>query len=95
MSAPDFEWDPNKAAQNAASHGVSFDEAKRVFRDPNALDYADDREDYGEDRSVCIGNIDGELFYVAYTERGTNIRIISARRAGKQECDEYYRQNSA
>ena len=65
-----------------------------VFRDPFAIAWIDEREDYGEERSVLIGISGREVLYVAYTERGDNIRIISARRAEKHEQDGYYRQNA-
>lgn len=50
MGEPEFDWDPAKAAQNLADHGVSFDMAEDVFKDPFALEWLDDREDHGEDR---------------------------------------------
>jgi len=58
---------------------VSFEVAKTVFL---AIDRLDDRENYGEERFVIIGMAEGHiLLFVAYTERGERIRIISARRA--------------
>lgn len=85
-----FDWDKSKAKSNAAKHGVSFDVAKSVFKDPFAVEYLDDRQNYGEDRFVIIGRIDGHLLYVAYTERKDVIRIISARRATKNEQEVYF-----
>lgn len=55
MNDDHFEWDDAKAALNYASHGVTFETAKRVFRDPFAIERLDDREDYGEDRYNIIG----------------------------------------
>ena len=89
-----FEWDRNKATSNYAKHGISFDEAKGVFRDSFAIEELDDREDYGEDRYTLIGLAGNKLLFVAYTERGENIRLISARKADKDEQDEYYRQKA-
>jgi len=89
-----FEWDRNKATSNYAKHGIRFDEAKGVFRDSFAIEELDDREDYGEDRYTLIGLAGNKLLFVAYTERGENIRLISARKADKDEQDEYYRQKA-
>jgi hypothetical protein len=74
---------------------VSFDLAKTVFRDPFAIERLDDREDYGEARFVLIGMAEGNiLLFVAYTERGGRIRLISARRATQDEQDDYFQQNT-
>jgi uncharacterized protein len=90
-----FDWDDAKAAANLQAHGVSFELAKTVFKDPFAIEFLDDREDYGEDRFVIIGMAEGQvLLFVAYTERAERIRIISARRATKNEQDQYFRQNA-
>jgi uncharacterized DUF497 family protein len=51
----EFEWYGAKAEANLQSHGVSFDLAKTVFKDPFAIEGLDDREDYGEERFVIIG----------------------------------------
>jgi uncharacterized DUF497 family protein len=85
-----FAWDKSKAKDNYAKHGVSFDLAKRVFEDPFAVEFLDDRQDYGEERFVIIGMVDDYLLYVAYTERNEIIRIISARRATKHEQEAYF-----
>jgi uncharacterized DUF497 family protein len=55
MNEPEFEWDAVKAAQNVADHGITFEMARDVFKDPVAIEWLDDREDYGEDRYVIIG----------------------------------------
>ena len=85
-----FRWDKNKAKNNYAKHGVSFDLAKDVFKDPFAVEFLDDRQDYGEERFVIIGMAGDHLLYVAYTERNEVIRIISARRATKHEQEAYF-----
>jgi uncharacterized DUF497 family protein len=51
----EFEWHDAKAEANLRTHGVSFGMAKAVFKDPFALEWLDDREDYGEERFVMIG----------------------------------------
>jgi hypothetical protein len=87
-----FGWDKSKAEKNYAKHGVGFDLAKGVFKDPFAVEVLDDRQDYGEKRFVIIGMVDHLLLYVAYTERNEVIRIISARRATKHEQEAYFQQ---
>ena len=91
----EFEWNDAKADTNLQSHGVSFDLAMTVFRDPFAVDRLDDRRDYGEERFVIIGLAEGNvLLFIAYTERQNRIRIISARRATQYEQDDYFRQST-
>jgi len=91
----EFDWHDAKADANLQSHGVSFDLARTVFRDPFAIERLDDRADYGEERFVMIGMAEGDiLLFVAYTEREERIRIISARRATQYEQDDYFQQNA-
>ncbi len=90
MTDDDFEWDDAKAAANHALHGVPFDAARTVFRDPFAMEWLDDREDYGEVRYAIIGMVEGRLLYVAYAMRGERIRIISARGAEPHERRLYH-----
>jgi len=92
----EFECNP-KAEANLCAHGVSFDLAKTVFKDPFAIERLDEREDYGEERFVIIGMAEGNLLLlVAYTERKNNesIRLISARRATQYEQDDYFQKNA-
>jgi uncharacterized DUF497 family protein len=78
----EFEWHNAKADANLRNHGVSFELAKTVFKDPCAVGRLDDREDYGEERSIIIGIAEGHvLLFVVYTERADCTRIISARRS--------------
>jgi uncharacterized protein len=56
--------DETKAAENYAKHGVSFELATEVFRDPFAIERLDDREDYGEDRFILIGSTEGAMLTV-------------------------------
>lgn len=66
-----------------------------MFKDPFAIERLDDRQDYGEERFVLIGMAEGKvLLFVAYTERGERIRLISARRATQYEQEDYFRQNA-
>lgn len=90
-----FEWHRGKAEANFRTHGVSFDLAKTVFKDPFAIERLDDREDYGEERFVIVGMAEGNiLLLVAYVEREERIRIISARRATQYEQDDYFQKNA-
>ena len=94
MNGGAFEWDDAKAAENYVDHGVTFEVAQDVFKDPFALDWLDDREPYGELRYATIGMAEGRLLYVAYTMRGETIRIISARGAEPYERRRYHEENS-
>ena len=94
MSNPEFEWDAVKAARNEADHGVTFEMARDVFKDPFAIEWLDDREDYGEERYVIIGMVSNRLLFAAYTMRGESIRIISARGAEPYERRQYHEANS-
>ncbi|MCC6776459.1 MAG: BrnT family toxin [Hyphomicrobiales bacterium] len=94
MEGDDFEWDDAKAARNEANHGVSFETAIRVFKDPFAIERVDDRKDYGEVRFSILGLVDGRLLYVAYTLRNGTIRIISARGAEPNERRQYHEDNT-
>ncbi len=85
-----FEWDPQNAESNIEKHGVSFEEASTVFRDPLSLSIDDPLHSTGEVRMVQIGSSHkNRLLVVVHTERGDNIRIISARKATKEERNNY------
>jgi uncharacterized DUF497 family protein len=81
----EFEWDPAKAASNLRKHWISFPYATRVFLDPHRQERLDTREAYGEDRWVALGRVDEWVLAVVYTLRGSNIRLISARKANKND----------
>ena len=55
MDDGNYQWDDAKAASNYAKHGVTFEAARDVFKDPFAIEFIDDREDYDEDRLILIG----------------------------------------
>ena len=81
-----FEWDPAKAAENLAKHGVSFEEAATVFRDTLSATGTDPDHSVGEERFIIFGlSTSGRLLVVAHTEHGDIIRIISARLATSGE----------
>ena len=84
-----FEWDDEKNDINIKKHGIDFEDAVSVFHHP-MLTFLDEREMYGEDRWISIGWISSLVGVVVYTEReGDVIRIISARKATKQEVRRY------
>ena len=93
MNGDPFEWDGAKAGANYAKHGVTFEAARDVFKDPFAIEQADDRQTYGEERWTIIGMAHGRLLFVAYTMRNEAIRIISARAAEPFEQREYHEQS--
>ena len=90
---PEFEWDDDKAAKNLLKHGISFPQAISAFRDTFAVEYPDDRRDYGEDRFIHIGMANGQLLTIVFTERADRTRLISARRSTKYEEELYHSQN--
>jgi uncharacterized DUF497 family protein len=88
-----FQWDDEKAASNCGKHGVRFEAARDVFKDPFAVELIDDRHDYGEDRFVLIGMASGRLLTLVYSLRDGTIRIISARGAEPFEHRADHEQN--
>jgi uncharacterized protein len=81
-----FEWDPEKAKRNQKKHGVSFEEAVTVFYDPLAATFEDADHSAGEQRLITIGfSSRDRLLFVSHTERGRDLRIISARLATAHE----------
>jgi uncharacterized DUF497 family protein len=83
-----FSWDARKAGQNINKHKVSFEEASTIFYDENAIEYFDPEHSKSEDRFLMLG-LSGHLriMVVSYCMRrkGSEIRIISARKATKKE----------
>jgi uncharacterized DUF497 family protein len=76
-----FDWDPAKAAANLRKHGIGFDEAATVFRDPLGRIFADEWHSEGEEREIIVGRLDNQsVALVVFRESPPNhIRIISAR----------------
>lgn len=82
----EFEWDPDKSEANLKKHGTSFHEASEVFGDPLAITFSDPDHSIGEHRFLTFGlSRTNELLVVVHTGRHGKIRIISARRATRQE----------
>ena len=92
----DFEWNPNKAASNQRKHGVAFNQAVLVFKDPMALTIYDNESSIGEEeRWITLGQVDGRIYLLVvhtYQDIDSNrvkIRVISARKASKSEITQY------
>lgn len=88
-----FDWNEAKAASNIKKHGISFHEAKSIFYDENAIQFFDsDSSTFSEDRFIMLGvSADLNILTVCHCERddGNTIRIISARKATKNETQYY------
>jgi len=86
----EFEWGGDKAQANLKKHGVSFEEASTVFRDPLALTIPDPVHSQVEDRFITLGeSIRRRLLVVVATDREDKIRLISARLANRRERKNY------
>lgn len=84
-----FEWDETKNRDNLHKHGIDFIDVLSVFASPMLI-AVDDRIDYGEDRWIGIGLLSDIPIVVVWAERSEDeIRIISARKANRQERERY------
>ena len=81
-----FEWDESKRQANLAKHHIDFRDARRVFEGP-VFEKVGSRR--GEDRIFAIGLMEGIPIVVVYVMRGERRRIISARRANRDERQDY------
>jgi len=88
-----FEWDETKRKSNIKKHGIDFLEAPMIFSG-NTLTIEDNRYDYGEVRFVTFGVLCDRVVSVIHTETEDTIRIISIRKATKNEEKEYFSQVS-
>ena len=92
-----FEWDPAKARQNARKHRITFERGATVFLDPNALSLFDEQHSEDEERWVTLGlDHTGALLVICHTyheqtEISARVRLISARKATKNETKQYQR----
>ena len=93
MADIQFDWDKSKASLNKKKHGVSFEEAVTVFYDDDALEFHDPDRSQEEDRFFMVGlSFRTRVLLVSHCvrESGSLIRIISARKATKQEAQRYW-----
>ena len=86
-----FEWDEDKRQANLRKHRIDFADLPILFNG-YTVTVQDTRFSYGESRFITIGLIKGQALVVAHTERVDNIRIISARKATKNEEISYFEQ---
>jgi len=86
-----FIWDEKKNRANLNKHGVDFNDAVRAWYDPDRLDFFDAEHSSDEVRWIFLGAVAGAVLFVVETEPDEEtVRIISARRASKQEQEVYY-----
>jgi uncharacterized DUF497 family protein len=87
-----FEWDFNKANSNLQKHDVSFHQAISAFQDPDAIEFEDLAHSQREERFKLLGLSDAAILIIVFTVRdaGEIFRIISARRATRQERRDYH-----
>lgn len=91
----EFSWDPKKNLSNIRKHGVSFEEAKTIFLDDYAIRYFDPDHSSEEDRFIMLGISETIRVLVVchcYLQEDSVIRIISARKATKNEEDSYWKE---
>ena len=79
-----FIWHEPKRQTNLKKHGMDFADAELVFSGPT-FTFADDREDYGEQRWVTLGLLGEKVVVIVHTETHEEIRVISMREADKDE----------
>ena len=82
-----FEYDREKSAANKDEHGLHFDEAQELWRDPDLLEVPARTTD--EPRWIAIGRLGGKHWSAVFTRRGENIRLISVRRSRDEEVEVY------
>ena len=87
----EFDWDEAKRKANLRNHGIDFVGIEQIF-DGETVTILDDRFDYGEQRFVTFGMLEGRVVAVAHTEADERIRIISVRKATKNEEKSYYKE---
>lgn len=88
-----FEWNEGKRLSNLRKHGIDFVGIEKVF-EGTTVTLLDDRFDYGEERFVTFGLLDNRVVVVAHTETDQVIRIISVRKAAKDEEISYFKEIS-
>ena len=95
MSSVTFSWDDRKNQTNQRKHDISFEEAQTVFFEENAIEYFDPDHSENEGRYLMLGlSYRLRALVVAHSlrKKGTEIRIISARKATKKEQKFYFGQ---
>jgi len=85
----EIDWDSQKRESNLAKHGIDFADLHELFEDPNLVEKVDSRRNYGETRIQVVGQARGRVLFVVYTWRGSARRMISARKATREERRDY------
>ena len=86
----DADWDEKKRLSNIAKHGIDFAVAASIF-DGAFVEFSQRQREYGEERIGALGRREEEIIFVEYTWRGERRRIISARRARRDERERYHK----
>jgi len=86
-----YTYDPKKLTANLKKHGLDFKDAAQVIESERAVTFEDRRFDYGEQRFVTLGMLRGVLVVIITAETDEEIRVISMRRAERNEEEIYYR----
>jgi uncharacterized DUF497 family protein len=79
-----YQWDDVKNRLNIKKHGLNFEDAELVFSGP-CVTFEDDRFDYGEDRLITLGLLEGRLVVIAHAPFDEGTRIISMRKGNRRE----------
>jgi uncharacterized DUF497 family protein len=89
-----FQWDAGKEKANVRKHGISFEEARTVFYDEHAIQFFDPDPSEDEDRFILLGmsfKLRTLVVCHCFRESETTVRLISARKADKDEERDYWR----
>jgi len=86
----EFEYDPEKNRRNISERGLPFDLAEFVLSDPNVVTECDYRKDYGEERFLSYGKVEGLRLCLCWTPRNGKIRVITLFKVHKNEWEKHY-----
>lgn len=87
-----YTYDPKKRAANLKKHGYDFEDAPQVIESDRTVTFEDRRHDYGEQRFITPGMLREEVVVIATAETDQEIRVISMRKAERNEQEIYYRE---
>ena len=85
-----YSYDPLKKAANFTKHGLDFEDARQVIESEQTVTFEDNRFDYDEPRFITLGMLGGKIVLIVTSETEAEIRIISMRKAEKNEQKIYY-----
>ena len=86
----ELEYDSEKNQRNIEERGLPFEFAELILNDPNAVMEIDNRKDYGEQRFIVYGYVDGLRLRLCYTPRGEKIRVISLYQVHEKAWEKHY-----